>query len=354
MQIIMQYGAGEREFEQAAELPQWSLCRVISQSAGSYRIVGQNGEWSAVVSGLFRHEVADTLQFPVVGDYVLAEPAGNGSALIQRVLERRSLFVRKDPGDSHTQAVAANMDLVFVCMSLNGNFRLSRMERYLSVAWSSGATPVVVLTKSDLAEDLPSVLAQARAAAPGTDVLAVSSLSTFELDPITAYLKPGITAVFLGSSGVGKSTLINRLLGETRLDTGAVRKDGKGRHTTTRRELMLLPCGAIVMDTPGMRELGMETADLARSFPEIEALAAQCRFGDCSHTVEPGCAVQAAIRSGELDARRLDSYQKLQRETRYNGLNSRALEAEKCGVMFAQAGGMKKIRKYIRQNDKRF
>ncbi len=293
--------------------------------------------------------------FPAVGDFVMLDRADttDGDAVIHHLLRRNSSFERASvENENETQVVAANIDVVFLCMSLNSNYRLARMERYLSVAWSSGATPVVVLTKADLCEDLPAKLAEIEGVAPGADVLATSSLDdTYE--KLTPYLNPGVTASFIGSSGVGKSTLINRLAGENILTTSDIREDGKGRHTTTRRELILLPAGGIVIDTPGLREMGVDSADLSKSFADIESLSAQCRFSDCTHTSEPGCAILAAIKAGAFDERRLDSYHKLEREAKYTGLNSRQIENEKISSMFGGKNEMKHMRDYFKQKNRR-
>ena len=228
--------------------------------------------------------------------------------------------MRKAAGTSKTeQAVAANIDTVFLCMSLNNDFNLRRLERYLAVAWESGADPVVVLTKADLCADLPQKQREVETIAMGVDILTTSAMEQEGYRQIMPYITEGRTVAFVGSSGVGKSTLINRLLGEERLATDGLRKDDKGHHTTTHRELLFLPNGAMVIDTPGMRELGMwDTASgVEQTFTDIEALAARCRFRNCSHTSEPGCAVRAALESGHLDAGRWLSYQKLKNENSY-------------------------------------
>ena len=269
------------------------------------------------------------------------------TAIIHRVLHRRSLFLRRAAGTANTeQAVAANIDTVFICMALNNDFNLRRLERYLSAAWESGSIPVVLLTKSDLCDDLDLKLAQVQGSAIGVDILTTSALRN-ELDSLLSYMAPGKTVAFLGSSGAGKSTLINRLLGEERLKTGGLRNDDRGRHTTTHRELIILPDGAMVIDTPGMRELGMWDASegIDTAFADIEELAEACRFRDCTHSGEPGCAVCQAIAEGTLSQSRWQSYLKLTAE------NSYAQDSE--SYLAAKEKKFKDIAKYNNANTRK-
>lgn len=295
--------------------------RILSQEKGQYRLICEKGELPAELSGRLRHRTQSAADLPAVGDFVQADCGeGDGLAMIRSVLPRKSVFLRRSAGTAHTsQVVAANVDTVFLCMSLNQDFNLRRLERYLTVAWDSGARPVVVLTKADLCPDVASRLRAAESCAMGVDILMVSALAEDGYDALLPYIRSGETVALIGSSGVGKSTLINRLLSEERLQTGGLRHDGRGRHTTTRRELLLLPQGGLVIDTPGMRELGLwdAGAGLDRSFADIETLAAQCRFADCSHTGEPDCAVRAALSGGTLSRQRWLSYQKLSAENAY-------------------------------------
>lgn len=260
--------------------------------------------------------------FPTTGDYVLIDYVEDGDSRIIKTLPRRSYFSRLDPSSSgHAeQAVAANFDTVFILQSLNQNFNLRRLERYLTLAWQSGAVPVVVLTKLDIVEDASQWLKSARETAIGADVFAVSSKTGEGLDALREYIKPQKTVVFLGSSGVGKSSLVNALAGEEIMSTSGIREDdARGRHTTTHRQLVRLNGGAMIIDTPGMRELGMwdVSEGIGQSFEDVERFLGGCRFADCTHSGEPGCAVRAAIEAGELSEERWRSYSSLNKEAKY-------------------------------------
>jgi ribosome biogenesis GTPase len=292
--------------------------RVVVQNRGLVRIVTSEGERSAGLAGRLVHEALPG-ELPVAGDWVAALLHGDGAgATIQGVLPRATQFVRRAAGPGGgMQVVAANVDLVLIAASLNADLSPRRIERYLATAWESGATPVVVLTKADLCDDAEALIAEVEAVAVGAAVLAVSALTGEGLSALAPLLGFGKTAVLLGSSGVGKSTLVNALAGDARMATQAIIEEGsRGRHTTTHRELVLLPGGGLVLDTPGMRELGLWDSDagLSATFADIEALAEDCRFHDCAHVSEPGCAVHAALDRGELDPDRWRSFQKLQRE----------------------------------------
>jgi len=332
----------------AAQYPELTVGRITLQEKGMYRIRSIMGEQNALISGKFQFDAQTPSDYPAVGDYVMASCADPDTAIIHQVLSRKSLFVRKAAGTSKTeQVVAANIDTLFLCMSLNNDFNLRRLERYLAVAWESGAAPVVVLTKADLCADLPQKQREVGAIAMGVDILTTSAMESDGYRQIMPYIPEGRTVAFVGSSGVGKSTLINRLLGEERLATDGLRNDDKGHHTTTHRELLFLPNGAMVIDTPGMRELGMWDAasGVEQTFEDIEELAARCRFRNCSHSGEPGCAVRAALESGHLDAGRWQSYQKLKNE------NSYAADSE--SYLAAKEKKFKEISKINKYNKKR-
>jgi ribosome biogenesis GTPase len=296
--------------------------RVAEEHRDGYVVFTQDGAFRATVSGRLRHEARDPRDLPAVGDWTAVEMSpGASAATIRRVLPRRSALVRKAAGTrTDAQVVAANVDLVFVVTSANQDFNAPRLARYLTAVWESGAQPVVLVTKADLADDVGPYVSDAAAAAPGADVLAVSTVDDRGVEELTGRLVPGTTAAFVGSSGVGKSTLVNRLLGEARLVVRAVREhDDRGVHTTTSRQLVELPSGASVIDTPGMRELlpWDAASGLAAAFADVEQLAAGCRFRDCRHASEPGCAVVAATAGGSLSRERYEQWQALGRELAY-------------------------------------
>ena len=289
--------------------------RVAAQHRGSYLLSSEDGELRARTAGrmFYEHEVGGVL--PAVGDWVTVTRLEGEQATITSVLSRRSAFVRKHAGfDSTEQVLAANVDTAFLLAGLDDDFSLRRLERYITTAWDSGAEPVVVLTKTDLSPDVAEAVLAVESVAIGVPVHPVSNVTGEGLEALDVHLRPGRTVVLLGSSGVGKSTLLNRLAGTELMRTAELAADGTGRHTTTHRELVRLPSGALVIDTPGLRELQFWEGDLSAAFEDIEALAAECRFRDCAHTREPGCAVLGAVDDGRLELERLRSWRKFQRE----------------------------------------
>lgn len=306
------------------KIPDSEPARVISENKGAFQVYSQHGELTARVSGKMRHLAEAEKQYPTVGDWVVIRPQINEQkCIIHALLPRKSKFSRKVAGErTEEQIVSANIDTVFIVCGLDGgrNFNLRRIERYLTLAWNSGATPVIVLNKVDLCTDIEVYTSSVANIAPGISIHPVSAKERIGLDALRNYLGRGNTAAFLGSSGVGKSALINSLLGIEKQETGEVREDDRmGRHTTTKRELIILPGGGMVIDTPGMREIQMWAGeeDLHVAFHDIEMLAIQCRFSDCSHNLESGCAVKTAIARGDLDASRLENYRKLHKELNY-------------------------------------
>ncbi len=295
--------------------------RVALEHQHIYRLYTRAGECLARVRGRIRHQAEAREAFPAVGDWVAIDgidaraEAGDREAPIIAVLPRRSRFSRKSAGDlTEEQVIAANIDVVFLVSGLVHDFNLRRIERYLVTAWDGGARPVILLNKADLVEDVAALVGEGQTIASGTPVHAISAKSGTGLEVFDQYLRVGVTAAFLGSSGVGKSALINALLGETRQRVRGVReKDSRGRHTTTHRELLILPRGGLIIDTPGMREIQLWEGTL-EAFQDIQEIGTACHFRDCRHEQEPRCAVRAAVEEGRVAPARLASYQKLQRE----------------------------------------
>jgi ribosome biogenesis GTPase len=323
--------------------------RVVAQHRGAYLVATDYGEHGAQLAGRLSHEAAGG-GHPVVGDWVAvaARPA-EGTATVHAVLPRRTIVSRKMAGGQAAQSLAANVDVVFVVTSMNAELNPRRLERYLATVWASGAKPVVVLTKADICEDEAAALEIAEDVAFGVPVVPVSAATGAGMDVLAAQLKPGETCVLVGSSGVGKSTLVNAMAGAALMATGAVREaDSRGRHTTTHRQLVVLPSGILILDTPGMRELGLIDADLGvtKAFEDIEALIGGCRFSDCGHSTEPGCAVRAALETGALDPARWKNFNKLRRELardarRDDKLAQAAIHRSRVALARAQRAGRK-------------
>jgi ribosome biogenesis GTPase len=286
--------------------------RVARVHKNIWRLLAVDGEFSVQLSGRLRHRLAQSGDWPAAGDWV--ETDGNA---VYDVLPRRSKLSRKAAGRrTDQQIVAANIDTVFVVTGLDGDFSERRLERYVTLVWEGGAQPVIILNKTDVCADALTLQLQAQASAPGVPVYAISARTGFGLPTIETHLQSGTTVALVGSSGAGKSTLINRLCGDDRQAVAPVMPDGRGRHTTTARHLIVLPSGALLIDTPGMREVQLWASEenLNHAFDEIDGLGAQCRFRDCRHVAEPGCAVLAALRNEQISQSRYDSYMQLRKE----------------------------------------
>ena len=317
--------------------------RVTAVHKERYEIVCEHGITHARLKT--KEYYVDTQDFPTTGDFVMIHYIDNGDSQIIATLPRKTFFSRREPGPvPRDQAVAANFDYVFIMQSLNLDFNPKRLERYLTLAWQSGATPVILLTKADLAEDYWDYLTQVDRVAAGVNIHVVSAHTGYGLPRLNAYLQPGKTVVFLGSSGVGKSSLVNALAREEIMAVSAIREDdSKGRHTTTHRQLIRLQSGVMIIDTPGMRELGMwDVSDgLDQAFADVESYLGKCRFSDCKHEREPGCAIRAAIEAGQLDISRWESYQKLSEEA-----------VDKAEMLRRKSEWSKGVAKFTRQRNK--
>lgn len=296
----------------------YSLARVTVQYRNIYKIETNTGEMLASVCGKLKYELESKEDYPAVGDWVVYKSEDNTNGIIYKILKRKTTICRKVAGPkSDEQILATNVDKIFITMSLNNDFNLRRLERYINIAWDSGAKPIIVLTKADLCYDLNDKLNDIESVCIGIDVIVVSALSGEGIDNIKHSIKDNDTVVFIGSSGVGKSTLINKLLNKNVQITKETGEYDKGRHTTTHRELFLLESGGVVIDTPGMRELQLSKGDLESTFKDIEEISTECRFKDCKHKSEPGCAVKKAIEEGIITKERFKSYEKIQRELIY-------------------------------------
>lgn len=327
--------------------------RIMSQCMTTYRILVGDKEIIGQVSGKYVYGAQNSYEYPVVGDYVLVDRDNDegGTGIITEILERKSAIKRRMAGgEKLMQVLVANVDTVFICMSLNSDYNLRRLERYLTMVYDSGATPVIVLTKSDLCNNIEEILLEVGKVALGVEIVVSSCLSNVGLEILRKYTKEGETISLVGSSGVGKTTIINNLLGEN-FKASHLGKNHKGRHTTTSRNLLKMKNNGYIIDTPGLREVGIDFFDLSRSFEDIEQLSQGCKFRNCTHTNEPGCQVLKAVASGDISEDRLNSYLKLSKEVKYTALDSKAIEKEKIKEMYNDFQGMKNAKKF--KNNKR-
>lgn len=343
---LVDYGFSNVYQEQIYD-PNLIPARITAVHKERYEIVSKHGVSHARLKTSVYYNMT-TEVFPTTGDFVLVQHNPAGDSVIAKTLKRQTYFSRLDPDPGRgEQAVAANFDYVFIMQSLNHDFNLKRLERYLTLAWESGALPVVILTKADLVDEYDSRLGEVSLVAAGVDVAIVSATTGYGLADLEEYVKPGKTVVFLGSSGVGKSSLVNALAGEDLMAVNTIREDdSRGRHTTTHRQLIMLPSGAMIIDTPGMRELGMWSvgSGLAEAFADVEEYLGQCRFSDCKHQTEPGCAILTALENGELPRERWQSYLRLQKEAKYS--------ADKEAAMREKQEWAKSIAKFSKQRKK--
>lgn len=303
-----------------SEIP--NLGRIVTEGNKIYKIITEEGLITGEVSGKAIYDASGTDDFPAVGDWVLLDrvDAQSGNAIILKVLQRKSKLSRKVAGKRFDeQIIATNIDTIFITMSVNNDFNIRRLERYLTIVWDSMAVPVILLTKVDLCQNIDSKMLEIEAASPGVDILTTSAVTGEGIQQITTYLGPGKTVAFVGSSGVGKSSIINYLKGEKIMAVKDLRNDDKGRHTTTHRQLVPMSSGGVIIDTPGMREIQIMDVDtsLDKTFTDVETLAKNCKFNNCQHQSEPGCAIREALEDGTLDRGRWDNYIKMKKEIEY-------------------------------------
>jgi ribosome biogenesis GTPase len=295
---------------------------VVEEQKNLYKIVTEEGKMLGEISGKMSYNTNERIDYPTVGDWVVVDRLNdyNGRAIIKGVLKRKSKFSRKIAGNrSDEQIVAANIDTLFICMALNNDFNLKRLERYISLSWNSGSNPVILLTKSDLCEDVENKYSLVDEIAFGIEIIVVSSIEKSGIEQVKSYINKGFTVGFVGSSGVGKSTLVNSILDKKKQLTKEIGNNDKGRHTTTYRELIQTDLGGVIIDTPGMREVGMlgDNKSVNNSFKDIEEISTMCKFANCNHRTEPGCAIKEAIINGDISEERYNNYLKLKKEAEF-------------------------------------
>ncbi|MCE5224152.1 ribosome small subunit-dependent GTPase A [bacterium] len=311
--------------------PGWIPGRILSQSVDLYQIITEFGEMNGKISGRWRYESLSSTDYPVTGDWVALQPSSGSNAVIHSLCQRANSLMRKQNTKQEAQLLGANIDFAFIVTSLDHDFNPRRLERYLVIAWENNIQPVILLNKADLCGEAEDRLREAEAVAIGAPIHMISAKQLTGLESVRSYCQTGNTIILIGSSGVGKSTLTNALLGKSIQPTQSIREDDShGRHTTTRKSLFLLPEGGLLLDTPGLREIQLwgDTAGLSSTFADIESLSQDCRFQNCQHESEPGCAVKDAIEKGKLPQERLDSYHKLQKELQYQSSRENYWELE--------------------------
>jgi ribosome biogenesis GTPase len=327
--VLRLFGANKQVLSYGNDLSHFILGRIIEHHKDIYQLVSEKGLTSAKVSGKWMYRSQSPKDYPTVGDYVIAD-INEDIAIIKEIVPRYSLLERKVAGfKSDAQLLAANIDYVCICQSMNHDYNPRRLERYLSMIWSSGATPVVVLTKSDLVNNPIHYIEQTQRVAIGVDVIVSSDQTIDGYNSLDSFLESFKTYVFIGSSGVGKSTIVNHLINNSKLLTQVTGQNDKGRHTTTYRSMFVTSKGSIVIDTPGMRELQLDEGNLDEAFKDIEEIAKSCRFNNCMHDSEPGCAVKEQIRLGCLNEERFANFKKLQKELDYIKKRQKYLELQK-------------------------
>ncbi|MBV1758606.1 MAG: ribosome small subunit-dependent GTPase A [Dethiosulfatibacter sp.] len=319
---LKEWGLDDFVLKQISQSELSFLGRIVTEGNKIYKVITKEGMITGEVSGKAMYDASGTDDFPAVGDWVLLDrlDGQSGNAIILKVLQRKSKLSRKVAGKRFDeQIIATNIDTIFITMSVNNDFNIRRLERYLTIVWDSMAVPVILLTKIDLCQNIDDKMLEIEEVSPGVDIITTSAVTGEGVNQITKYLGPGKTVAFIGSSGVGKSSIINYLKGEKIMAVKELRNDDKGRHTTTHRQLVPMASGGVIIDTPGMREIqimDVETS-LDKTFTDVEVLAKNCRFNNCQHQSEPGCAINEALEDGTLDRSRWENYIKMKKEIDY-------------------------------------